>query len=267
MQDDHWPVPGPPVGYAETIRYLAVAGVAGVLTGVLVGGLGSRVFMRIAGAAGRDLAQGLRTEAGFRVGEITFAGTLALLVFVGILFGILGAILYVVFAPWLAWAGRWRGVAFGTVLFAVGSASSDLMNPDNRDFFLLDRDLLNVAMIVALFLAFGVVMDFFGRRLHSRLPNGAGQTAIYAGLIVLGAVLGLPLVVMTMFTESGCDCDPSPWIAWFTVLTGLGTVGWWLAGRNPRWSVPSRLVGSIGLVGATGFGLVRAVSDAVEILG
>jgi hypothetical protein len=257
----------PPVGHAETARYVAVAGIAGVLTGLLVGGLGSRVLMRIAGAAGRGLAQGLRTEAGFRVGEVTLGGSIAVFVFIGILFGILGGVLYVVVRPWLEWAGRWRGVAFGVVLFAIGSASSDLMNPDNRDFFLLDRDVLNVSLIVALFLAFGVTMEALHRRLESRMRSGEDQTAIYTGLGALGAVIGIPLLIFTMFSEDGCRCDPSPWIAWFTVLTAIGTIGWWMAGRDRRWMLPSRMVGWTGLLGATGFGLVRAISDAAEIIG
>lgn len=257
----------PPVGLAGTARHVAVAGVAGVITGVLVGGLGSRILMRIAGAAGRGLAQGLRTEAGFRVGELTLAGSIALFVFVGVLFGILGAVLYVVVRPWIEWAGKWRGLVFGIILFALGSASSDLMNPDNRDFFLLDRDLLNVSLIVSLFLAFGVTMEALYRRLDGRMPRGDDQTAIYAGLSVLGAALGVPLLILTMFTNGGCDCDPSPWIAWFTVITAIGTVLWWLGGRDDRWGRIGRVLGPIGLLAATTAGLVRSLSDAIEILG
>jgi hypothetical protein len=257
----------PPVGLAETVRYLGVTGFAALATGVLVGGLGSRIFMRIAGATGRDLAQGLRTEAGFRVGEVTIGGTIVLLVFVGFFVGIVGGVLHVVFRPWLAWAGRWRGVAFGVVLFAIGSASSDVMNPDNRDFSLLDQDLVNVALIVMLFVGFGIVLETLYRRLDSRLPAGDGVTPIYAGISVLGAMLGVPLLIVVLFTESGCDCAPSPWIAWLTVVAALGTVAWWLGGRDRRWSMPGRILGFAGLAGATAFGMIRAVSDAAEIIG
>lgn len=260
-------VEGPPVGFAATSRYVAVAGVAGLVTGVLVGGIGSRIFMRIAGASGRDLAQGLRTEAGFNVGEVTVGGTIALVVFVGVLFGIVGAALYVVVRPWLAWAGRWRGLAFGMVLFAIGSASSDVMNPDNRDFFLLDRDVLNVVMIVLLFLSFGVTMEAIHRRLDARMPTGDTATAAYSGIGAFGLLLATPLLVVTMFTEDGCSCGPSPWIAWFTVVSAIGTVLWWFGGRNGRWSLPGRVLGYVGLAGATAFGLVRAISDAAEIIG
>ena len=93
--------------------------------------------MRVSGALAPDFAQGVSTEAGNRVGEITLGGTLVLVFIIGIAAGITGAVLYAVFRPWLAWAGRFRGVAFGVVLFAAGSATSDVLNPDNPDFFIV----------------------------------------------------------------------------------------------------------------------------------
>src|SRR5688572_6226234 len=119
---------------AVIVRDIAVTGIAGLLVGTIVGGLGSRLFMRIAGAVAPEAMQGATTEAGARIGEITLGGTIALVVFVGIPAGILGAAFAVIYRPWLAWTGRWRGVALGVVLFALASAASDVMNPDNVDF-------------------------------------------------------------------------------------------------------------------------------------
>jgi hypothetical protein len=224
--------------------------------------------MRIAGATGRDAAQGATTEAGFTVGEITFGGTIALVLFVGILFGILGAALYTVFRPWLAWAGRFRGLAFGIVLFAIGSASSDVMNPDNIDFFILGNGVLNVLLIVALFLTFGIVMEEVHRALDRRVPNESGRRSIvFAAISILGLLISVPLAVGTMFGNSGCDCDPPILAAWLTGLTASGTGLWWLSSRYPQIQFPARLAGYLGLLGATSVGLVRAISDATEILG
>lgn len=257
----------PPVGWAATVRHVAGIGLAGLVTGVLVGGLGSRLFMRIAGAAGRDLAQGRLTEAGFRVGEITAGGTIALVVFVGIFSGILAAALYVILGPWIRWAGPWRGLVFGVVLFAVGSASSDVLNPDNVDFFILGNDVVNVAAIVALFLVFGLVFGWIHRGMATRLGSGSTSAAAHAAITGLGVLFGLPLLVATLFTDSGCHCGPSPWIAWSVVIAGVGTVGWWLAARWEALRSASMVLGFGGLLGSVGFGLVRAVSDATEILG
>jgi len=83
------------------VRHIAIGGIAGLVTGIAVGGGGGRLFMRIAGAAARDAAQGARTEAGFTVGEVTFGGTVALIVFIGVVVGVVGAALYLIFRPWL----------------------------------------------------------------------------------------------------------------------------------------------------------------------
>ena len=257
----------PPSNLASLVRHISIVGYSGLITGVLVGGLGSRIFMRIAGATGRDSAQGATTEAGFRVGEITVDGSLQLLFFVGIFVGILGALLYAVFRPWLAWAGRLRGLVFGAVLFAVGSASSDVMNPDNIDFFILGNGLLNVLVIGGLFLGFGVVIEEIHRLLDRKPPNETGRVGVGSALLaVVGTLAAVPLTISIMFGNS-CDCDPPIVAAWFAVLTGIGTVLWWVSARRPRLRLPATVTGYVGLIGATAFGLVRAISDAAEIIG
>ena len=256
-----------PTGWAALARHVAVIGLAGVATGVLVGGIGSRLFMRIAGATGSSAAQGATSEAGFTVGKITFGGTVSLILFVGIIFGILGAALYVVFRPWLAWAGRLRGVVFGVVLFAVGSASSDVMNPDNFDFFILGNGLLDVLLIAALFLAFGIVMEEIHRALDKRVSGQPGHRRIvFAAISLLGFLIAVPLMVSTMFGNSFCHCDPPVLVGWLTALSAVGTTLWWLESSYQSAALPARLAGYLGLLGATSFGLIRALSDAIDII-
>ena len=257
----------PPASLAALVRHVTVVGLSGLATGIVAGGLGSRIFMRIAGATGRDAAQGATTEAGFTVGEITLDGSVGLLIFVGIFMGILGALLYAVFRPWLAWAGRFRGVVFGVVLFAIGSASSDAMNPDNFDFRILGNGLLDVLLIGVLFLGFGIVIEELHRVLDRRMPGRDGKIRIgFAILAVVGSLMAVPLAITIMFGNS-CDCDPPIIAAWFAVLTGVGTVLWWASARRDRLRLPATIVGYIGLIGATALGLVRAISDAAEIIG
>ena len=65
---------------------------AGLLVGIVVAGLGSRIVMRVLAIADPDAA-GSFTENGNQVGEITFGGTIGLVVFIGIPFGILAGLI------------------------------------------------------------------------------------------------------------------------------------------------------------------------------
>ncbi len=266
----------PPTSIASLKRHIATAGIAGVITGLVVGGLGGRLFMRIAGATAPDFAQGANTEAGNQVGEITFGGTLSVVFFFGLLSGVVGAVLYVMFRPWLHRAGPFRGVVFGILLFAVASATSDLLNPDNRDFLILQNELLNVSMIAALFLGFGVMIDrMFGvvdRRLpksedRDRLPRFLSADVSLGDLV--GAAAVVAMIVVLQFTRVGCECDPPIAASAFLAIAALGTVLLWVAGirsRTGRASSMAQTLGFGGLAGALIFGLIRAVSDAVEVI-
>lgn len=257
---------------AELVRSIAVVGIAGIVTGIAVGGIGSRLFMRISAAAASAAAQGATTEAGETVGAITLEGTMGLVIFVGIGTGIFGAVLYATFHSWLLWAGRFRGFAFGVVLFAVTSATSDVLNPDNFDFALLENRALNVTLIVLLFLGFGLVMDLMVGVLDRRLPAGdehhKGARVAFGAITGLGVMIALLGMPPLLFSPS-CDCDAPIIASLFVVVTAVGTVALWAAeigGRSDRSLTIARILGLSGLAGTLVFGLWRAGSDAVAIL-
>jgi hypothetical protein len=85
----------------SALRGFAAVFVAGGVTGMVVGGLGSRIAMRIAALTARDVAQGLITEAGATIGRITFEGTAFLVVSVGIGTALIGTAFYLATLPWL----------------------------------------------------------------------------------------------------------------------------------------------------------------------
>ena len=53
------------------VRHVAVIGLAGAITGVIVGGLGGRLMMRVSALLAPDDAVGMLTESANVVGEIT----------------------------------------------------------------------------------------------------------------------------------------------------------------------------------------------------
>jgi len=70
---------------------------------------------------------------------------------------------------------------------------------------------------------------------------------------------------MSIMFGDQCDCDPPILVGVFTAVAGIGTAMWW--SRRDRLRLPARAAGYVGLVGAAGFGLVRAISDAADIIG
>ncbi len=76
-------------------RMGAMGLLSGAVAGVIVGGIGSRIVMRILAVVNNELS-GIPTENGNIVGEITVGGTLGLLIFGGIFAGIIGGLFYAV---------------------------------------------------------------------------------------------------------------------------------------------------------------------------
>ena len=156
----------------------------------------------------------------------------------------------------------------------MGSATSDVMNPDNPDFFILGNSMLLVVLIAGLFLAFGLVVDAAFGFLDTWLPGeeegGRAVGVVYAVISGVGfiAVVGLPFVIFV--DDSACSCGPPVIASWSVAVVGIGTLAWWIATlipRSPRWLRASAAVfGYGGTVAVLMFGLVRAVSDAADII-
>ncbi len=252
------------------LRHVASIGIGAVLTGIAVGGVGGRVFMRASGFLARDRAGGAFTANGNRIGEFTAEGTIGFVVFIGLFSGILAAGAYAATEPWLAWAGRWRGPVFGVYLLTLGSTV--VLAPGNFDFFVVGFASANVAMIAGLFVAFGALAAFVIRWLEKRLPRDdamSGATVVYLVLSGLGLFLLVP--VLAGFVTGGfCDCeDPPVLIGLLFAGTVVATIGYWV-GRVLGTGRTMRLILSLTghvLVAATFVaGAARVFGDAAEIL-
>ena len=256
-------------------RHITIGGLSGLTAGILIGGIGGRLFMRIAGAASGERGAGMQTEAGFTVGEITLGGTVFLIIFIGIFSGVLGAAIYLAFRPWLAWAGRWRGLVFGVVLFGFASATSDIMNPDNIDFFILRNSELLVALIFGLFVAFGMVVDATFSYLDARLPGdqnrSKGVFAVYGVLAAFGLLMVAGPGSALIDASQVCDCDPPVRAMWSFAFVFGATLAFWIGSimrATMTWLLNvAAVLGYLGTAGVVIFGLMRAISDAVDIIG
>ena len=183
-------------GIRRAVRRLCVIEVSGIVAGLLVGGFGSRLMMRIMAATSAPAAQGMVTEAQEVVGEVTKGGTTGLLIFVGLGFGMLGAFGYALlvrFLPRRAWAS---GLVFGLLVLGV-FARTDPLSPDNSDFAILSPVVLAVAMIVVLFVLYGMTLAALTARLERAYPsleNTPRSLVAYVPLLLL-ALPPFPIVV------------------------------------------------------------------------
>ncbi len=215
-------------------RHVALLGLATVVSGILIGGVGGRIVMRVSALAAGPEMVGRVTENGNRIGEFTIGGTLILIVFVGALGGVLASVVVVGSEPWLKWMGPARGLGFAVAVLAVYGQF------DSIDFLILEPKTLNVAMFLALFVVFGLTITALFWLFDRKLPKaGEHQQPGYFVLDALGA-LALFLTIFFFTSPDFCGCEPAYGIGALllvmTASTGIryassvvDTLPYWLA--------------------------------------
>jgi len=173
---------------AAVLRQTAIVVVGCGIAGALVGGIGSRLVMRLSALAAPEV-RGALTENGNVVGDITFFGTIGLMLLAGVASAIFGAGAYTVVGPWLPRSTVARGLVFGGFLLAL--MGSSVVDPGNADFVILGDRVLNVAMFSALFIAFGLVASGAVAFLEARVPRAIERSPRLWAFVVLCA---LPIV-------------------------------------------------------------------------
>jgi hypothetical protein len=181
-------------------RQIGMASLAGLISGFLVAGILGRIAMRVAGFTSRPDLIGVETSNGNRVGDITFAGTLALALFVGVGFGIVGGVLYASAEPWLR-GRRWKGLIFGgAVLLALGFT---VISPDNFDFQRFGVAPLNVALFALLFVAFGASIAYLYDAIRAAVERRDRASTGVEILSWLAALVAVLLAVLSIFSVGG----------------------------------------------------------------
>lgn len=139
----------------EVAQRLWVVIVAGVPTGVLVAGVGSRLAMFVLRLTSPDYMRGVTSDDGFEIGRFTLGGTYNLLM-LGAGVGLIGAATYQAVRPWLlgpVWFQRF------TVAAASGAVvGSILVTTEGIDFRLLTPLWLAIGLFVALPAVFAVAV-------------------------------------------------------------------------------------------------------------
>lgn len=231
--------------------------VAGALiAGIVVGGLGGRLVMRLSAIAADDSRIGMVTENGNRVGDITGPGTLALVLFVGLSTGLaMGVFLFAlrtVLPP--------RLLPLTVSIVALGLGAGIVIDPGNPDFTILGNRGLNVAMFLAMFPAFGCTAVWVAERFDRWLvqpplvrlaPLTLVGVAISTGLGVLG--LGL------VGTQNG--------IFAFLAIVAVIVLGVIASSGDGQTAHGARRLVTVLLACATAWGLVGMARDVATIVG
>ena len=188
----------------ETIRVIVVTG---ILYGVIVAGIGSRLAMLLLRVTSSDRVIGIQSDDDFTIGRFTLAGTYNLLL-LGAMFGILGAGVYRLVAPRLIGPVWFRRITVGLASGAV--VGSMLVHADGIDFTQLTPNWLAIGLFVALPAIFGT---FIGPAYDAvNAPDSWTATGRRRWLIPVIAVACFPptilpvvmiVVVVALFTGLG----------------------------------------------------------------
>lgn len=179
---------------------LVLLALAGISTGVVVAGVGSRLAMLALRLTSHPRVIGIQSDDDFTIGRFTLSGTYNLLV-LGAAFGVIGAAVYQWVRPWLIGPQWFRYVTVGLACGAV--VGSMLIHADGIDFRALTPTWFAIALFVALPFLFGVAIAWAVDRLDrdgSFARHGRARWIVAGILAVLFPLtlilLGIALLVL-----------------------------------------------------------------------
>jgi hypothetical protein len=167
------------------------ATVLGSIVAGAVAGLGARVAMWVIRVM-NDSHNGEVTHANSAVGQWTSSGTVDIVITGAMIFGLPGAVLYLLVRRWLPGPPVLRGLLFGLVLLAIGFTAFVQDNEYEYDRYVSPA--VSVPLFMVLFPLYGVLLAPVAERLgrgsmtppRHRLVRVGGRVLLM-GLVVVGA--------------------------------------------------------------------------------
>ena len=185
------------VGWRESaehaVRRLSAITLAGVLLGLLVGGVGGRLAMMLLARMNPD-ATGVTSDDGFRIGQFTVGATLQLLL-TGTFFGLVGACVYALV----------RHLMIGPRWFQVGSIAggpavvvgAGIVHSDGVDFVLLEPLWLAIGLFLAIPAVYAALLTVVAER-WLRTDGWAARAPLPLAVIPLVLLVPLAPLVAVM---------------------------------------------------------------------
>lgn len=185
---------------------LVLLALAGISTGVVVAGIGSRLAMMALRLTSHERVIGIQSDDDFTIGRFTFFGTYNLLV-LGAAFGVIGAALYQWVRPWLIGPRWFRYLTVGLACGAV--VGSMLIHADGIDFRALTPTWFAISLFIALPFLFGVAVAWTVDRLDrdgSFARTGRARWIVAPILAVLFPLtlilLGIALLILCVWVPA-----------------------------------------------------------------
>ena len=242
------------------IRRIALSGLAGAIAGVVVLGIGGRLVM-FASRLLHPEAAGRITENLNRIGEFTIDGTIELLLFGGVGFGLTGGVVWVLVRQWMPDSAVLVGLG------AVAIGGSLLIQADNTDFIILQDPQVDLVLLVGLVFLFGMSLYWLDGWLDARMPDPGGTLGIVIySIMLLGGLAFSFAVFSTFFSEEFCFCsNPPKWTGVFLAATSLTTVSWWVRYLRSE-ETPTKTLKTVGTTFVTLTALAGAIHLTREII-
>ena len=247
----------------EILRDIARAGLSGLAVGIVVGGLGGRLAMRLIALLIPGSA-GALTENGARIGDITLGGTFALVLFGGVFAGIFVATIWVVVSPWLPRSFGLRVLA--AIPLAIGLGAFGVIQGSNLDFIILGFEPSVVVVLLGLVGLVGASMAIVDAWLDRRLPRPRSAVGGASGVYIVITLIGALFAVAVVATYLDQALRP---VGIALLVGGVATLCWWYlryhgAERPP---VVLRLVGSGSVIAAVALGFILEWPEIRHALG
>ena len=252
----------------EVLRDIARGGIAGIIVGLLVAGLGGRLVMRLATILHEDTV-GIFTENGEVIGSITLNGTLALMTFGGLGMGLLAGTIWVIVSPWIPGRGLVRALV--TAIAAMALGTPPLVQRTNSDFIVLGYDPMVVVLLVGLVGLVGFSIALVDGALDARLPHPLGgikiSTTVYLIVTLMGVLLIFPLVIAILLDQPEYRAPIRA--GWALAVVGACTLTWWVLRVKGRSAPPKalRLAGTVSLLVAVVLGVVTSLPHILSAAG
>jgi hypothetical protein len=227
---------------------LVLLALAGISTGVVVAGIGSRLAMMALRLTSHERVIGIQSDDDFTIGRFTFFGTYNLLV-LGAAFGVIGAALYQWVRPWLIGPRWFRYLTVGLACGAV--VGSMLIHADGIDFRALTPTWFAISLFIALPFLFGVAVAWTVDRLDRDGSFARTGRARWIVAPILAVLFPLTLILLG--------------IALLILCVGVPARDAWHAGGT---AVPRPLTWAVrGIwLAIAGVGLLALVDDIRDIV-